>query len=39
MKGRDVLKSLVEAGKPVMPESSLPHQRPAGAGKALNMGF
>jgi ParB family chromosome partitioning protein len=39
MKGRDVLKSLVEAGKPVTPDNSLPHQRPTGAVKALNMGL
>ena len=39
MKGRDILKSLVDAGRPAAPDGSLPHQRPAGAVKALNMGL
>lgn len=39
MKGRDILKSLVDAGKPVSSGGSLPHQRPTGAVKALNMGL
>ena len=39
MKGRDVLKSLVEAGRPTTPDNSPVHQRPAGAVKALNMGL
>ncbi|MHA6645365.1 plasmid partitioning protein RepB [Mesorhizobium sp. A623] len=39
MKGRDILKSLVEAGTPTAPGGLMPHQRPSGAVKALNMGL
>ena len=38
MKGKDVLKSLIEAGRsPEVPNASAPQHRPAGAIKSLNM--
>lgn len=39
MKGRDILKSLVEAGTPTAPGGLVPHQRQSGAVKALDMGL
>lgn len=40
MKGKDVLKGLIDAGKPIDPSSAgAPTQRPAGAIKALNLGL
>lgn len=40
MKGKDVLKGLIDAGKPIDPSSAVaPTQRPAGAIKALNLGL
>lgn len=40
MKGKDILKSMIDAGHPVsQPPLQVPAQRPAGAIKALNMGL
>lgn len=39
MKGKDVLKGLIDAGRPVEQGQIAPSQRPAGAIKALSMGL
>lgn len=39
MKGKDILKGLIDAGKPEQATAQAPAQRPAGAIRALNMGL
>ncbi|MCK3781270.1 plasmid partitioning protein RepB [Ensifer sesbaniae] len=39
MKGRDVLRDLVGAGKPAPTQVEMPHARPAGAVKAMSLGL
>jgi len=39
VKGRDVLRGLVDAGRPIPTQVEMPHARPAGAVKAMSLGL